>query len=284
MSLDQLVAQFIQQGIYLRNWSPKTVRTYQQSLCRLPIALPLSKDTLNAAVIALRERGLTPGGINIRLRSLNSLLTWAHDEGHLSERLRVKLLRAERKTIMTITDGDVRMLLQFKPQDEGQRRAWTLILTLLDTGLRVEEALSLQRSRVNLEALTLTVLGKGNRERIVPMSSEGRKHLFRLLSKVSGRFVFSTRTEDRLSYRNAYRDIKVVCAAVGIIGRHIHPHAFRHYFAVTYIQRGGDIYKLSRILGHSTITTTQLYLRSMGIEHLQEGHEQFSPLTPMRAR
>jgi len=68
-----------------------------------------------------------------------------------------------------------------------------------------------------------------------------------------------------------------------VSGRHVHPHAFRHCFAASYIRRGGDLYRLSRILGHSTITTTQLYLRSMGIEHLQENHAKLSPLM-MRPR
>jgi len=61
----------------------------------------------------------------------------------------------------------------------------------------------------------------------------------------------------------------------------VNPHAFRHCFAVSYIRRGGDIYRLSRILGHASISTTQLYLRSMGIEHLRENHDTFSVLTAM---
>lgn len=73
-----------------------------------------------------------------------------------------------------------------------------------------------------------------------------------------------------------------MCHAAGVDGAHVHPHNFRHAFASTYIRRGGDIYRLSRILGHSTISTTQLYLRSMGIEHLQENHAKLSPLS-MRA-
>jgi integrase/recombinase XerD len=82
----------------------------------------------------------------------------------------------------------------------------------------------------------------------------------------------------RSQLSNAYRDIKTLCRSAGVVGAHIHPHAFRHCFAVTYVRRGGDIYRLSRLLGHASITTTQRYLRSMGIEHLKEGHEQFSPL------
>jgi site-specific recombinase XerD len=67
-----------------------------------------------------------------------------------------------------------------------------------------------------------------------------------------------------------------------LTGSHVHPHTFRHYFAVTFIRAGGDLYRLSRILGHTSIATTQVYLRSMGVEHLQEGHEKYSPLGRIR--
>lgn len=64
----------------------------------------------------------------------------------------------------------------------------------------------------------------------------------------------------------------------GVVGPQIHPQAFRHCFAVTYIRRGGDIYRLSRLLGHASITTTQRYLRSMGVDTINEGHQRLSPL------
>jgi site-specific recombinase XerD len=153
-----------------------------------------------------------------------------------------------------------------------------LIVLLLDTGLRIDEALGLERRRVNIDSMSLRVMGKGARERLVPISTEGRKILYRWLSRSESPLVFTTRSQGRVTYRNAYRDIKALCATIGVTGRHVHPHAFRHCFAASYVRRGGDVYRLSRILGHSSITTTQLYLRSMGIEHLQEGHEQFSPL------
>jgi len=110
------------------------------------------------------------------------------------------------------------------------------------------------------------------------MSPDWRKPLFKLLSKQTGRFVFATLRGERLLYWNAYREIKTLCSRAGVEGGHVHPHNVRHYFAVSYLRAGGDIYRLSRILGHTSISTTQIYLRSMGLEHLREGHSQYSPL------
>jgi integrase len=191
------------------------------------------------------------------------------------------LVRDPKRPLTTFSNAEVRLLLAYRPKGTYHTRTWTLILCLMDTGIRIDEALGLERSKVNLDALNITVLGKGNKERIVPISLEFRKHLFRWLQKTEGRYVFGARTGTRLTYRNSYRDIKNLCKRIGIEGEHVHPHSCRHFFAVSYIRNGGDIYRLSRILGHTSISTTQLYLRSMGVEHLLEGHSQFSPLAKL---
>ena len=226
-------------------------------------------------------RGLTPGGINMYARSVNSFLSWAHEEGVVPERLRVRLLSDPPKPLTPIADAEIRRLVLYRPRGPFQARTWTLILLLLDTGLRIDEALGLDRANVDLHNCMVRVRGKGNRERLVPISLECRKRLYLLLKGATADPVFATRSGLRITFRNAYRDIKAVCERAGVIGAHIHPHAFRHCFAVTYIRRGGDIYRLSRLLGHASITTTQRYLRSMGVDTINEGHQRLSPLTPL---
>jgi site-specific recombinase XerD len=274
------IEQFIQQGLYLRNWSQRTARTYRIALRTIPSEL--TKASLNAFVVALRERKLSTGGVNLRIRSLNSFLTWMHEEGHTSERLRVKLLRAERKVITTLSDQDVRLLMNYRPSGVNDLRIWTLMMMLLDTGLRIEEALSAKWADVNFDDLLVKVLGKGSKERTVPISLEMRKHLFRFRKSAdpSRSFVFST-SNGRLSYRNAYRDIQTLAKKLRIKGP-IKPHSLRHKFAVSYICRGGDVYRLSRCLGHSSISTTELYLRSLSAENLRERHDALSILSSQR--
>ena len=279
------ISRFIADGVYLRGWSTKTVETYRLSLnAFLTVAgatddpSTLKSDTLRRFVTSMRERGLTPGGCNVRIRSVNSYLSWLHSEGHIRERLRMKLLPNPPKPYSTFGDADIRNLITHTPKHWTQRRAWTLAILLLDTGLRIAEALTLEREHVDLEALVLRVCGKGQKVRLVPISTEGRKALFRWMSRTDGRYVLGTRNGRMWSRRNAYRDLTALCRGLGITTARVNPHAFRHCFAVTYIRNGGDIYRLSRILGHTSISTTQVYLRSMGLEHLQEGHAKYSPL------
>jgi site-specific recombinase XerD len=273
--VSDLVARFLEHGVYLRGWSPKTRHLYGRIFKRFTPA-DLTKASLHAFVLSLQP--LNAGGRNLHCRAVNAFLSWAHEEGHTPERLRVKLLRNAPRPIDLLTDADVSRLLAFRPKSVNQRRAWTLTMVLLDTGLRISEVLGLERANVNLDDCVLRVLGKGHKERLVPFSVEARKHLFRWMRQAGlpGRYVFGVRTGGRMTYRNAHRDIAAVCSQLGIRAA-VNPHAFRHAFAVNYVRAGGDIYRLSRILGHSSLATTQIYLRSMGIEHLKEGHH--SPLS-----
>lgn len=285
MAAPDLENQFITQGVYLRGWSPKTVETYRLSLAAFSRALAgltepasISPARLSQFVVWMRDQRLTHGGCNVRIRSVNSYLGWLREAGHLPEHLRIKLLPNPPKPHTTFSDADLRGLLNYRPVTWSQRRAWTLAILLLDTGMRISEALSLEREHVDLDALVLSVIGKGSRIRLVPISVEGRKSLFRWLTGTEGRYVLGTRRGRLWSRRNAYRDLTRLCRSAGITAAHVNPHAFRHCFAVSYVRNGGDIYRLSRILGHSSLSTTQVYLRSMGLEHLREGHAKYSPL------
>ena len=102
---------------------------------------------------------------------------------------------------------------------------------------------------VDLDNLQMRVRGKGNKERIVPISIEGRKILCRYAQvrakyEINSPYLFCTRNGTRIAHRNVRRDIKSVCAYAGVEDPHIHPHSFRHKFAVTY-PKGGAIYRLS---------------------------------------
>lgn len=108
-----LTEQFLQHGRYLRDWSPQTVTVYRLALRECPAVI--TKASLNAAVIAMRDRGLSAGGINLRIRAINSFLTWMHEDGHAPERFRLKLLKNPAKPIQTLTDKDIRLLAACRP-------------------------------------------------------------------------------------------------------------------------------------------------------------------------
>ena len=216
-SLTPLCEQFLTSGLYLRNWSPRTARTYAQGLSTLAYETP-TKQQLDTWVIALRDRGVTPGGVNMYARTINSYLSWLHAEGHVPSRLKVKLLRTTKHQPVLLTPDDIKRLMRFVPQSDCERRTLTLVQVLLDTGIRIEEALTLKLEKVDLDGLSIVVMGKGAKERTVPFSRECRKALFRWTAKQEGKgCVFATRSGGRLAYRNTYRDISRLCKRIAAL-------------------------------------------------------------------
>jgi integrase/recombinase XerD len=298
MSLFSLFEQFLKEKQFLIGISPKTIRSYQQafkayqrvlsSSGKLRDGEPLdtpTKDTLKDFVIGMREQGLSPGACNVYIRSINSFLTWLHENSYVTEPLRLRQLPQPKTVVKVFTEKHVQALIRFKPQNEFERRTHTLICLLIDTGARIDEALTCLVSNVDLDQLIVKVRGKGNKERLLPISVEMRKilwvYLTRYRFKVPSDYLFPTRDGNGLEYHNILRDIKELCGRLGIEGVRLSPHGFRHFFSCNYMKRGGEIYRLSRLLGHTSVRTTEIYLQSMGVESISEGHRPMSALSKL---
>jgi integrase len=196
--------------------------------------------------------------------------------------LKIPRLKEEQKVLATLSPDHVKRIIQFKPKGKNLTRAHTIAMVLLDTGLRINECLSLSIQDVDLDNLLLRVKGKGGVHRLVPFSIELRKHLFRHLKGLAvnhhSETTFATKNGTKLTTRNLQRDLKDLCRKVGIVGVRCSPHTFRHSFAVGYLKAGGNLFYLAKILGHTSTRTTERYLQSLGIEDLQKVHNQLSLL------
>ncbi len=242
----------------------------------------ITGETIKAALlqgIEALHASNSPISINTYLRCIQAFLNWCHEGGHIKERVKLERLKEQQKILSTFTSEHLRRLVTCKPRTWGDHRILMLILLLLDNGLRIEEALSLRREDVDLDNLLIRVSGKGGKYRLVPMSLEIRKVLFRWLSKTEQSLVFGTRSGTKQRQRNALRDFKALGAKLGIVGVRVSFHTLRHTFAVSYLRAGGNVFYLQRILGHSTLEMTNRYVRSLGIEDLQAVHNKLSVLS-----
>ncbi len=155
------------------------------------------------------------------------------------------------------------------------------MLFLLDTGCRITEALTLRVNEIDMDNLLVTLDGKGRKQRVVPFSFELRKMLFRFIRDSGEKIdalLFANRTETRLGRRNVLRDVKLLCQRLGFKAPARTLHAFRHTFAVNYLRRGGSVFHLQKVLGHSTLEMTRRYANLM-TEDLQAVHERVSLLS-----
>lgn len=281
---------FLRERRYLQNVTPKTIAWYEaawRAFCRSHGGTPpdrLATATLQAFVVSLRDRGVAPVTCNTWLRALNAFGAWLYAQGHSPFSVRLRPLRVERRLVATLNDATIRALLTYRPRTWAEHRVHTLVCTLLDTGCRVDEVLSARTVDFDYDNLLLTVVGKGRKQRRVPFSTELRKRLilFRRTvdhSGVPSERMFPERDGGVWDQRNALRSY--YCLQRRLTQPRSGFHRLRHTFATQYLKHGGDVVRLSLILGHTEVSTTMRYLHLL-TEDLQRPHEGLSILTRLR--
>ena len=160
-----------------------------------------------------------------------------------------------------------------------------ILETLFSTGLRVSELCSLDRDDIDLKGGEFSVRGKGSKIRVVFLSDTARAALVTYLDKRpdadESLFIRIPQNEKlekyeklRLTPRSIQRIIKKYAIAAGIIGKKVSPHSLRHSFATDLLRNGADIRSVQAMLGHASVTTTQIYTHVTD-KQLREEHERF---------
>ncbi len=222
----------------------------------------------------MREKGLKATGCNSAIRAINAYLKW------FGSPHRVLYLKEDQRVLSTFKLPDIKKLVSYKPKNFYQHRLHLLILVLLDTGCRIDEVLSLRVAGCDLDNLLFTVTGKGRKQRRIPFSFELRRVLSRFLRSFPSDLVFATRKNGggrKLGRRIVLRDVKLLCRRLGISSPERTLHAFRHTFAVNYLRKGGSVFHLQKVLGHSTLEMTRRYANLM-TEDLQAIHQKVTLL------
>lgn len=247
----------------------KTAKRYGVSLKQIAGFLrPLFVDQIDREVVSdiVKERrkvGRSTATIRRDLTALSSLLTFAEDEGWREgnpalERLR--RLKERRDPIILPDPGDIERVIDRAPGNFKH-----LIRAARLTGCRQEELVSAERRRLDLRARQLTVIGKGNKLRVIQLSDEAFALLRSLPASLGSKWLFWH--HDGEPYANVASRfsgfVDDVEESAQKEGTEFHPfrfHDLRHRYAVDYLKAGGNIYTLQGQLGHSSVKTTEIYL------------------------
>ncbi|MEH7305280.1 tyrosine-type recombinase/integrase [Neobacillus drentensis] len=237
-------------------------------------------------------KGLSVHTINIRIRGLSTMFRFLFNEGIIQNNPMQNISQVRddaHDEVPGKPDEQIEAILaSYDDRQFAQWRDKTLILLLLDTGLRIGEALSLTASQIDFKDLTIIVpskISKNRKSREIPISREVAKRM-QLLDGTQQYF-----GEDAQLFVNAYGEDftdDVICRRLNRLKRKLnitklHPHMFRHNFARNYVLIGGDIFTLQRILDHADIQTTRKYVQ-MDNEHIREQHNKFSPVRNIMKR
>jgi integrase/recombinase XerD len=276
---------FIREKQYLTSVTPSTVEWYRRCLKWLPSEYPTQSD-LRDMVMRMREKGLKETGINTVIRCVNAYLHWTSGTerkcGAGCTHVRIQQLKEPRLLLPTFTEAQIKILIAWKPKSQYEKRIHLLTLLLLDTGCRISEALNLRMSDIDFDNLLVTLDGKGRKQRVVPFSYELRKNLYRFSKDLEPEsLLFATKMVTVWNRRNVLRDVKVLCKHLGFTAPGRTLHAFRHTFAVNYLRKGGSVFHLQKVLGHSTLEMTRRYANLVTAD-LQSVHERLSLLSNTR--
>jgi site-specific recombinase XerD len=238
-----------------------------------------------------QKKGLTGHTVNCYLRAIRAFWSWLIAEEFIEVNPfdRVKIPRAPKKVIMPFSEDQIRALLGvIDTKSHIGFRDWAIILTLLDTGMRVSELTDLKMDDVNLAQRCLKVLGKGNKERIVPVGITVQRAIAKYLNKYRpsplyplSDNLFLGRDGMPLTPNRIQSIIETYANKTGITGVRASPHTFRHTFAITYLRNGGDVFTLQRILGHETLDMVRQYV-CLAQYDLQEAHLRCSPVDNLK--
>jgi site-specific recombinase XerD len=205
----------------------------------------------------------------------------------------------EERVINPFTEAEVKAILaavdKSQPyQRRGQRicqhsirtavRNRAIIYLLVDTGIRAEELCSLRICDADLKSRRIVVMGKGSKERIIPFAPQTGQVIWRYLATrkdepVNATLFPSSKSGRALPSRELYHIIARIGKRAGI--QDVHPHRFRHTFAITYLRNHGDIYTLQQILGHSTFDMVRRYLKIAQTD-IDTAHRIASPVANWR--
>ena len=276
--------------------SPHTISAYRCDLIRFSAGLSGKKlDSVTTAnirsfLISLKSQGMSASSVARSLSSIKSFFKYLCQDKQLKNNPAIILETPKRwrKLPDVLTHEDVEKLL--KGPDLNSKlglRDKAMLEILYASGLRVSELVSLKISQLNLEVGYLRTLGKGSKERIVPIGTLAKRAVENYLlnsrralisSRKDGRKadeLFLTRRGLGMTRQGFWKILKGYVAKVNIKPS-VSPHILRHAFATHLLERGADLRSVQQMLGHSDISTTQIYTHILG-KRMLEIYQKFHP-------
>ena len=299
MTVKDLKSQFLEYLEIEKNRSPKTIENYNHYLTRFigfaKVENPrdITEETIRKYRLTLNrttdERGKSLKKVtqNYHVIALRSFLKYlAKRDIRTVPAEKIELGKQEEREVVFLEPSELERFLR-APQGMSlsDLRDRAILETLFSTGLRVSELCSLNHDDIDLARGEFSVRGKGSKLRMVFLSEQSKMAIASYLDKRQDAdealFIrvprgerFEKFEELRLTPRSIQRIIKKYAIAAGIVGKKVSPHSLRHSFATDLLRNGADIRSVQALLGHSSVTTTQIYTHVTD-KQLREIHQKF---------
>jgi len=274
-----------------RGLSANTLAAYRADLTALArwleehdsALLKATRIELLGFIAARVEGGSRPRSTARQLSSFRRFFRFMMREGliELDPTSQIAMPKIGRSLPKSLTEAEVDSLLEAPTvSDPLGHRDRTMLEVLYATGLRVSELVSLKHNQVNLTQGVMRVVGKGNRERLIPLGDEAVKWLQQFtqgprVEILQTDYLFPTRRGDRMTRQAFWHIIKRYSKKAGV-EKELSPHTLRHAFATHLLNHGADLRVVQMLLGHSDLSTTQIYTH-VARERMKELHALHHP-------
>jgi len=291
-----LIQAFIDYLRFEKRFSPHTVKAYTDDLAQFfeyisnqyELTEPefVSTMIIRSWMASLAEQQMNPRSINRKLSCLRSFFTFCRRTGRLNSNpaSSIQVLKTSKRLPSYVEEGQMTDLLQHVefPDDFNGKTERLIINILYQTGIRVSELVNIRMHHFDRTLKSLKVLGKGNKERIIPAGTELLASVSAYIQEkeknkdISGEgFLLENDKGKKLHSRQVYTIVKKYLSLVTTAEKKS-PHVLRHSFATHLTNRGADLNAVKELLGHSSLAATQVYTHN-SIEKLRDIHKKAHP-------
>lgn len=292
-----LVEDFLQYLKLERNASPHTLFNYELDLkhwfrflnekIKKSWTSEVFKDfKLLREFLGVEIKQFERSTVNRRLSTIKSFLKFLHREGYLESNVAklIQVPRVTQKLPQVLKPNEVISLIESIPTNTLRlKRSKAIIELLYSTGIRISELVSLNQSHVDFRQGTILVMGKGSKERLVPMGRPCQTAVKQYIDavprtdKVEDLPLFLNREGGRVSVRTLQRDLKhFAIEYLGAKGLDVTPHTLRHSCATHLLANGAGLREIQELLGHESLVTTQKYTH-VDLTQLKKSYQKAHP-------
>ena len=233
-------------------------------------------------IVSLMESKLSPRSVNRKITTLKSFYKYMLRQGKITENPMLKILspKTSKRLPVFVEKEKMDMLLDvvdFGEDVEGQRNK-LIIEVFYATGIRLSELINLKQADIDFHQCQLKVLGKRNKERIIPFNKEIKATIESYIKSkkdLPNEFLFETKKGKRLAEETVYGVVRSYLSLVTTIDKKS-PHVLRHTFATHMLNNGADLNAIKELLGHANLSATQVYTHNT-VEKLKSIHKQAHP-------
>ena len=264
----------LKEFLKIKNYSSHTISNYERDINRFLLFLneskisptDVSKSDITSWIISLRKSGLGNRSIQRNISSVKNFYKFIYKTGLLDSDPfeSVQSPKIPETLPKALTPEDVEKLLSFQPKSKSDFRDKAFLELLYSSGLRVSEAVGVNLSSFESELSFVKVLGKGKKERMLPVGKFAKEAIEKWLVErehiaKDTNALFINKYGKRISIRAMQERIYNISIAQGLSP--VSPHMLRHSFATHILESSGDLRSIQEMLGHSSLSTTQIYTK-----------------------